>query len=306
MDSSGLFHVERRRSGFSLGWHRNYAAKSIRGSRGEISAFSAASRRRLSRYIGNCDATYLYLGTLTVRAWSPDGSVFKRHLDRYLVWFMRAQKRAAERRRPGLGASKRSSVLWWLEFQTRGAPHVHFLYTERIRWQEAAAAWARAIGDPSVKSTATRFEKIKDPQAMPAYIGKYAAKWEQKSVPSEYHRVGRFWGIRGYRLMRVATLVAEQGAIQREIERAVVKALSEEQNAGRCAIIPWKFGDGFSVYPEKGSGDLERSGLIARVENTLEQITQGGVNVILFEHYQCLEVSGALDLPTLPAKKGAP
>ena len=296
MDGSGLYHVERRRSGYSLGWHRNYAAKQISETRGEISAFSAASRRRLSRYIGNCDAQYRYLGTLTVRAWSPDGSVFKRHLDRYLVWFMRAQKRAAERSGPAPGRSKRSSVLWWLEFQTRGAPHVHFLYTERIRWQEAAAAWARAIGDLSVQSTATRFEKIREPQAMPAYIGKYAAKWEQKAVPVAYHKVGRFWGIRGYRRMRVATLVVEQGAIQRQVEIAVVKALSEEQDAGKCIIIPWKFGDGISVYPESGSGDLEKSGLIARVEKTLEQITQGGKGVVLFEHYQCAEVPGALDL----------
>lgn len=287
MGSVGLYHVERRRSGYSLGWHRNYAAKHVNGARGEISAFSAASRRRLSRYIGNCDAAYLYLGTLTVRDWSPDGSVFKQHLDRYLVWFMRAQKRAAEQRQPGSGAAKRSSVLWWLEFQERGAPHVHFLYTERVRWQEASAAWARAINDMSVQSTATRFEKIKDPQAMPAYIGKYAAKWEQKAVPAEYHKVGRFWGVRGSRGMRVAALVVEQGARQRDIEKILLEEITAEQTRGLCSIVPWKFGDGVSVYAESGCGDLERSGVIGRLEQKLSSLVAGGHDVLLFEPYQC-------------------
>lgn len=285
MDSVGLYHVERRRSGYSLGWHRNYAAKQISETRGEISAFSGASRRRLSRYIGNCEAQYRYLGTLTVRAWSLDGSVFKRQLDRYLVWFMRAQKRVAERLGPAGSGPKRSSVLWWLEFQARGAPHVHFLYTERIPWQAAAEAWSRVLGDPSVKSTATRFEKIKNPEAMPAYIGKYAAKWEQKAVPEAFHKVGRFWGVRGYRETKVATIIVKSGEIQRELERVLTQAITAEQESGKCSIIPWKFGDGLSLYPEKGCGSLECSGVIARLELAIDKIALTGDDCVVHEVY---------------------
>lgn len=286
MDPVGAYHVERRRSGYSLGWHRNYQTKPLTTARGVVSAFSGASRRRLSRYIGNCRARYRYLGTLTVRDWSPDGSVFKRQLDRYLVWFLRAQKRAIDRARPGAGLSKRSSILWWLEFQARGAPHVHFLYTERVPWKAAAAAWARAIRDPSVESSATRFERIRDPQSMPAYLGKYAAKWEQKDVPESYHNVGRFWGVRGYREIAVATIIVKSGELQRQLEVELLRAITAEQEHGKCSIIPWKIGDGVTIYPEKGCGDLEYSGVIARLELQIAKTISAEEDCVLYDVYQ--------------------
>lgn len=305
MDPVGAYHVERRRSGYSLGWHRNYQTKPVLTTRGEVSAFSAASRRRLSRYIGNCRAQYRYLGTLTVRDWSPDGSVFKGQLDRYLVWFMRAQKRVAKGLKRAGHDPKRSSILWWLEFQARGAPHVHFIYTERVPWKAAAAAWARFIADPSAESSATRFEKIRDPQSMPAYLGKYAAKWEQKEVPEQYHQVGRFWGVRGYRKTAVATIIVKSGELQRQLEVELHRAITAEQERGNCSLIPWKFGDGVTIYPKKGCGDLEYSGVIERLELQIAKTIPRGEDYVLHEVYQRHNPAPELFKPVVRGPKRA-
>ncbi len=103
--------------------------------------------------------------------------------------------RAFTERLRRLGYFMKESIIWFLEFQARGAPHFHFLATGWIPKSFVAEAWAD-ITEGNARSC-SRVEGLKHPEAAGAYAAKYAAKNEQKAVPLEYKDVGRFWGVAG-------------------------------------------------------------------------------------------------------------
>lgn len=100
------------------------------GIRGRIEGMSDASRRRLMFVARNVDQrlpTFLHL-TYGRRA-PTSGREVKRHWERMRHWLTRR----------GIGG------LWFLEFQERGAPHIHALLTGRVEWDQAHAAWFCAV-----------------------------------------------------------------------------------------------------------------------------------------------------------------
>lgn len=119
--------------------------------------------------------------------------------------------------------------LWFLEFQKRGAPHIHILLSlaepnegER-RW--LADLWARIACDgqdwpyTSVRCyrgkirrwkalstlSAVRFEHTRDgvwevirvKNGAARYVIKYATKPRQKVIPVHFRDIGRWWGASG-------------------------------------------------------------------------------------------------------------
>ncbi len=102
------------------------------------------------------------------------------------------------------------SALWFLEFQARGAPHIHLMLFDctlsadtlrRLRgW--LGRAWAEIVAHPNPVERAkhvragTRVEKMRSDHF--GYAVKYATKTEQKEVPREFGSVGRFWGCWNY------------------------------------------------------------------------------------------------------------
>lgn len=128
---------------------------------------------------------------------SPSGKVAKRHLDVF-------QKRIT-RYLKTLGVSG-WGCLWFLEFQKRGAPHFHLLFfgfgfrlfnlSDFQKW--LSSAWADIVShaDPAEfqkhLNAGTKAEWCRKEHF--GYALKYAAKLEQKSVPSEFADIGRFWG----------------------------------------------------------------------------------------------------------------
>jgi hypothetical protein len=120
--------------------------------------------------------------------------------------------------------------LWFLEFQQRGAPHIHVLLTNDIilpdqrakvglKWVEriVTADWflmglgaaidepigsktyAQAYGSQVYRAAAVAchrktWELIRDDGGARRYVTKYAAKQYQKEVPKAFEDVGRFWG----------------------------------------------------------------------------------------------------------------
>lgn len=219
--------------------------------RGRINRFTGGSCSRLVAFLRECDADYRFLGTLTVGAsWTRDGAEFKACLDKYLCWFMRAQQRAASE--SGLDPAT-VSLLWFLEFQRRGAPHVHFLYTHRIPWRDAAIAWANAINDPSIALTSTKFERIRAGRSgILAYVRKYAAKLEQKEVPSDYQFVGRFWGVRGLRTRVTCHVVLPGTARGNEMVLSVEALCERYYRQGKLRRWRWAEGDGFIYAAIRG------------------------------------------------------
>jgi hypothetical protein len=155
--------------------------------RSEVKVFSAKSRQRLAFVASNTDVDFTSMLTLTYpRAFPNDGKDVKRNLQAFLA--------ALRRRCPGV------SFLWFLEFQRRGAPHVHIMirgarvYRDMQQW--VSKTWYRIVdsGDERHLRAGTRLERVRSQDGARHYCVKYAYKMRQKRVPPDYRNVGRFWG----------------------------------------------------------------------------------------------------------------
>jgi hypothetical protein len=121
-----------------------------------------------------------------------DGQTVKKDLNRWLTWFRRRVKGVP--------------YFWFLEFQARGAPHIHIYLSARVielPHREMATAWAGFIsGDDrdtwdkvfAVHSHAKQLQDFRVRDGYIRYAAKYALKTRQKTVPPMYQNVGRFWG----------------------------------------------------------------------------------------------------------------
>lgn len=160
--------------------------------RGEVVEFTRKSRQRLAFVASNTSVQFTTMVTLTYpREYPRDGRQVKAHLRKFLSW-LRRDTRGCE-------------LLWFLEFQQRGAPHVHILIDyplprdrEGIRAfrLRVAMTWYRICesGDRKHLAAGTRTERLRSPKGGARYAVKYAQKMRQKAVPRDYRNVGRFWG----------------------------------------------------------------------------------------------------------------
>lgn len=160
--------------------------------RAEVTEFSRASRRRLAFVASNTSVTFRTMLCLTYpRDFPSDGREVKRNLHAFLVWLQR-----------DLGGCW---YLWFLEFQKRGAPHVHILVdwpwpssrtAQRDFRFRVAMQWYRVVGSGDSRHLAagTSCERIRSKTGTARYAVKYASKMQQKWVPAGYRNVGRFWG----------------------------------------------------------------------------------------------------------------
>ncbi len=166
---------------------RGLSRTGVYPARSEVSHFSRRSRRRLAFVASNTDVMFTSMLTLTYPKEFPnDGKSVKRNLDNFL--------HALRRKVTGL------SVLWFLEFQRRGAPHIHIMLRGVRVWRKmqqwASQTWYRICGTGDLKHlrAGTRLERVRSPYGARNYCVKYAHKMKQKKVPPEYRNVGRFWG----------------------------------------------------------------------------------------------------------------
>jgi hypothetical protein len=132
--------------------------------------------------------------TLTYPAEYPgDGRLVKRHLSVVRKWLRRRGVRG----------------LWVLEFQARGAPHLHIFVTGGWVGREALSeAWYRIVGSSDARHLRAGTQVKPWTGTAARYVAKwYGAKWEQKIVPEGFEDVGRFWGTFGeVRPIRLAVL----------------------------------------------------------------------------------------------------
>ena len=153
---------------------------------------SKKSRKRLAFIATNTRVTMRTMITLTYPGeYSNDGQEVKRNLHTFLVWMGRF--------------FKRPSYLWFLEFQKRGAPHIHIMLDYPLP-QDATGRhevftivsmqWYAIVGSGDARHlrAGTRCETIRKRDGASRYALKYAYKCRQKSVPLAYQNVGRFWG----------------------------------------------------------------------------------------------------------------
>ncbi len=154
--------------------------------RGEVVAFTKKSRQRLAFVASNTSIEFLSMLTLTYpRDYPSDGRLVKKHLNSMLG---RLRRKYAP-----------LDYLWFLEFQKRGAPHMHLLLTPDIRRSDqewASSTWYKLVksGDRKHLAAGTNWETVHTPNGAKHYAVKYAMKMAQKHVPKGYRDVGRFWG----------------------------------------------------------------------------------------------------------------
>lgn len=223
------------------------ALRPVGGSVGEIMAWSARSRVRMSEMVGSLDYSdwlktdgALAMVTLTLPGdWltvAPNGKAFKRFLKAFEM-----------RWRRNVGPWR---LLWKLEFQRRGAPHWHALMrvpalVGRQTFEEwLSATWADVVNHPDPAEKAKHLKAgtgvdfsgkdFSDPRRISLYFLGHSAKTMdskeyQHIVPEEWqrpgHGPGRFWGNPGMvtatREIEISELDAMRAArVLRKVKKA--------------------------------------------------------------------------------------
>jgi len=146
----------------------------------------------------NRDADGLFL-TLTYHESNPGGREVKKHLHAFV--------QALRRRWDGL----KWSMVWRLEYQERGVPHLHFLIWgiqfEHKEWFKAC--WHRITGETSDdhEEMGAWVERMPKESKLSSYVSKYMAK--DGTDPDGWQ--GRTWGVRNRKHLPVAPMDWVQG-----------------------------------------------------------------------------------------------
>jgi hypothetical protein len=184
---------------------------------------------------------------------APTGRAFKRLFERFLTKFARAWGVAALR------------LVWKLEFQRRGAPHLHLFLVPPtgtcdglpfIAWLSRTWSAVCAHPDPVQRAlheragTAVDYReglRARDPKRLAVYFSKHGGaaggKEYQHDVPEEWQTgeagqgPGRFWGVRGLRKLSAVADVPEADFV---LARRTLRRLSQRQAF---------YGDPGSRYP---------------------------------------------------------
>ena len=200
-------------NGIILKTHQSPPAVVVRGDRGIVVAWSAASRRRYRESVVRLPMiAYQYeIAHLTYPGtWSHDWRRWKRDLHRLELALVRDW--------PDLYIG----LLWVLEIQRRGAPHYHAFIQLRQspgrlfpKW--LSRTWYRVVGsdDPRHLAAGTRCVPLNTHlpgglRRAALYLAKYTGKSEQKTLidqaTGQVVPIGRMWGkSRGLVLSELAT-----------------------------------------------------------------------------------------------------
>ncbi|MDM2495047.1 Uncharacterised protein [Mycobacteroides abscessus subsp. massiliense] len=227
--------------------------RSARRSARVITSWSRKSRSMMCRVFAELDYTPLIQGkrvpamvTLTYPGdWetvAPDGATVKRHLDSWRKRYERAW-------------GEKATYIWKLEFQGRGAPHIHLWmapplgtdrsnrgFAEWLSW-----SWSMVVNhpDPAEKrrhrGAGTRIDTLsglraRDPKRLAIYFTKHSSpnsegdKEYQHIVPEAWQRPGkgpgRFWGVYGLRKATAAAEIAQNSYL---MARRIIRRWSRSQ-----------------------------------------------------------------------------
>ena len=238
------------------------------GKRGKIRGWSPRSRARMVKAFEAVDwqpLQPLVFAALTYPAEFPtDGRVVKDHLAKFRY-----------RWRKSYGQPQGA---WKLEFQDRGAPHIHLLLKQpdldlvSVR-QWIAEAWSEIVAaadQEKHKRVGTSCGLWRSERSPGRYFAKYGTKFDkarQNETPPDFEAPGRFWGLWGIRpdwqqveVTREAWIKANRILRKYRIRRGKIKA-SRSSMQGR-----WVAGG-------LRSGDLAR-GILSTLEAALQaQVT---------------------------------
>lgn len=216
------------------------------GIKQNIFEFSAHSRARLLSVCRNSGHLIKSQFLLSYPAVFPqDGLTVKKHLNQFLVEL-----------RKEFGGSEVCHYLWCLEFQERGAPHIHFFSSLDVNdstRQWLASSWVRIIGGGPGALTfhSHRNNFFTWDMQSGSYLSKqYLAKSVQKTVPEKYKNVGRFWGNSktmkpksiiinpdDYETTDIARLQSAVRILTKQFEKGTIKRKKEAQALQRSKTM---------------------------------------------------------------------
>jgi hypothetical protein len=206
-------------------------------SRGQITRMSFKSIRSLKLKMRNMPETMKYMVTLTYPSEFPcDGSLVKKHIHSFLTRVRQIYPKI--------------KFLWVLEFQKRGAPHLHVIFDEikllnRKIW--ISHLWYKIVGSGDSKHlrAGTRVESIR--KSVIRYFHDYLKKAEQKRVPEGYSNVGRFWSC-SYNLVNY-TKVYVSAIFYKTLKNFLSPFIEKYQEKCKKWGFDWEFKDrGFIFY----------------------------------------------------------
>lgn len=219
--------------------------------RSEITEWSAKSRANMTKTIAMLDFSdwaqdtgALAMVTLTLpgdwEAVAPDGKTFKGYVENFRKRWIKA-------------TGEKWRVLWKLEFQRRGAPHMHLLirvpvFVKGQRFEDwLSRSWADVVGasklvdDDKGGSEYTRHlaagtgvdfsgQDFSDPRRIAMYFAGHSSKTTdgkeyQHKVPERWQRPGagpgRFWGYSGFikALVEVDLSLTDYDRLRRELRK---------------------------------------------------------------------------------------
>jgi len=169
--------------------------KYSRCKRGKVTGFSAGSRTRMFDMFHKLEIKVkpIFI-TLTYGDDYPDAATAKANLRAFLERI---------RRLPSCG---KTSAIWRMEFQERGAPHFHIIFFNLpfIKKENIQKWWGEIVG---MEKPFTRIEQIKRHRGVMAYVSKYVAKLQDggnsgfnsltylHAYKAKYgENIGRVWG----------------------------------------------------------------------------------------------------------------
>jgi hypothetical protein len=147
----------------------------------KIHDYNPRTAQRLGLHLSEYASFYKWETTLTYPADFPcDGTIVREH--RHAI--IRKLKKQSIR--------EYTTVL---EFQERGAPHIHILHDRYVPYDWLAEQWFNTVksGDPKHLKAGTCENPINDETLTRIYMASYARKKDQKLVPENYTDVGKFW-----------------------------------------------------------------------------------------------------------------
>ena len=274
------------------------------GTGGVITEWSRKSRSSMCRTFSELDysplvesgrvpamVTLTYPGDWEVVA--PDGASVKRHM---VLWRKRFQREYGESAR----------YIWKLEFQRRGAPHIHLWMAPPISpgrsgrsfAQWLSEAWAQVVDHPDVEQKArhrlagTAIDvrnglKACDPKRLAIYFTKHSSpnmngdKEYQHIVPELWRQPGRgpgrFWGVYGLNRAVAVVEVAQDAYLA---ARRIVRRWSRSQAAYGdvtqqfpTAVVP-RTANRVVVRVERATGKVR----YRRIRRRRTLCDQGGLN----------------------------
>lgn len=208
------------------------------GQRGKVTVFSAGSRRRLLQKTARLEIEKAVFITLTYPQRFPSGSDAKKHL--------RALFERLRRRYP------KSSAMWRLEYQKRGAPHFHLIFFNLpfLPFKTLRTWWSEIISDyVDDDQPFVRIELIRSARGAMYYVSKYVAKVTDDGLFNilTYPHAGRWWGVFNKDYLPWATRQIIRITMSNYRRLDAVKLLMRSVWAG----LPPDRGKGAVIYTDK-------------------------------------------------------